>query len=339
MIRGLFETRRLPLLILPALAIWPLPAAAIPDGRYEFSEVHMGMPVRLVLYAGGEAQARQAASSAFARVRALDGMLSDYRVDSEVRRLAARSGEWVPVSEDLMAVVTRAVEIARVTDGAFDPTVGPLVALWREARRTKRLPAEFALADARRRVGWQFVELDRERRAIRLKLKGMQLDLGGIAKGYILQEALRTLGGAGINRALAEAGGDLVVGDAPPGRAGWAIEAPGAAPEFAARAGRLRHEAIATSGPTSQFVEIDGVRYSHVIDPRRGLGVTHDVVARVIAPDAATADALATALSVLGPEGVPAIQARWPTAVIEVSIPSPKTDWERRRVLAGAGTP
>jgi thiamine biosynthesis lipoprotein len=147
----------------------------------------------------------------------------------------------------------------------------------------------------------------------------MRLDLGGVAKGYILDQARAVLASRGIARALIEAGGDLVVGDAPPGREGWTIDTPEATGAFAGRARRLTNAALATSGPSSQFVEIDGVRYSHVIDPRRGLGLTSGLVARVIAPDGATADALATALTVLGPDGVATVTDRFPSAVLSLA--------------------
>ena len=279
----------------------------------------MGMPVRVVLYADTEAEARRAAAAAFARVEALEQIFSDYRAGSEVSQLSARAQEWVPVSGELFALTRRAIEIARLTDGAFDPTVGPLVSLWREARRTKTLPPAATIESARARVGWPLIDLDDHRRAIRLKTEGMRLDFGGIAKGYILQEALRAAAAAGVTRALLEAGGDIVVGDPPPERDGWRIDAQASDKAFADQAGRLRNMAIATSGPTAQFVEIDGVRYSHVIDPRRGLGLTHDVVARVIAADGATADALATAATVLGPDGLQRIKERFPSALVSLS--------------------
>jgi FAD:protein FMN transferase len=278
----------------------------------EFSQVHMGMPVRLVLHAASPDAAHPAAGAAFARIAALDRMMSDYRDDSELRRLDARPLEWIPVSAELFAVLTRAGEIAEATGGAFDPTIAPLVALWRDARKSGRLPDRSRLEAARALVGWRDIHFDSSRRAIRLGRAGMRLDLGGIAKGYILQEALRTLRDHGVTSALLEAGGDIVVGDAPPGRPGWRVETPSASPAFSDRAATLRNEALATSGPTAQFVEIDGVKYSHVIDPRTGLGVTNHVVARVIAGEAATADALATALTVVGPEGADVIARKFP---------------------------
>ena len=146
----------------------------------------------------------------------------------------------------------------------------------------------------------------------------MRLDLGGIAKGYILEEALHTLRSAGVRRALIEAGGDIVVGDAPPDRDGWRIDVTGADREFAARAAKLTNAALATSGPTAQFVEIDGVRYSHVVDPRTGVGLTNHVTAHVIARDGATADALATALTVARAGDVPRLLSRFPGVRVSV---------------------
>lgn len=278
--------------------------AAGAAARYEFSQVHMGLPVRLVLYATSEHRARSAAAAGFARIAALDRMMSDYRPESELRRLESRHGEWTPVSPELFDVLARAIAVARETEGAFDPTVGPLVALWREARRVGRLPSEEDRSAARARVGWQHLQMratsSRDGSAqVRLRRPGMRLDLGGIAKGYILQQGLQVLRDRGHSRALLEAGGDIVAGDAPPGRSGWSVATPGAPPAFQARASSLVRAALATSGPTFQFVDIDGIRYSHVVDPRTGLGVTSPSIARVIAPDGATADALATALTIL----------------------------------------
>ncbi|MDH3498281.1 MAG: FAD:protein FMN transferase [Gemmatimonadota bacterium] len=280
--------------------------------RREFTQVHLGVPVRIVLYAPDDSAARPAARAAFARIAALEDKMSDYRPASELRRLETRPGEWVPVSRNLFAVLARAIEIAGVSDGAFDPTAGPLVALWRETRRTGRLPDAAALDSARALVGWRHLELDSARRAVRLAVPGMRLDLGGIAKGYILDAARAVLAAHGITRVLVEAGGDLVVGDPPPGTAGWRIEVRAADSAFAARAGALANAAVATSGPTEQFVRIDGTRYSHVVDPRTGHALANGVLVTVIAPDGATADGLATALTVLDAEQQGALLARYP---------------------------
>jgi len=291
----------------------------------------MGMPVRVVLYAATEAAAQRAAASAFARIASLDQAMSDYRPDSDITRVARLAPGAVPVSPDVVRVVSRAMAIARATDGAFDPTVGPLVALWRDARATGRLPARAALAAARALTGWRGVELDAARQTVRLAAPGMRLDLGGVAKGYILQAGLEVLQAAGIRAAMLEAGGDIVAGDAPPGRAGWHIEVPDPKKTsgvfFDEKDTRrllgsfelIANSSLATSGPSAQFVVIDGVRYSHVVDPRTGWALTSGYTAHVTHRDAGTADALATAATVVGPRGLARLRAQFPDAQIRLT--------------------
>jgi FAD:protein FMN transferase len=278
---------------------------------FEYAQVHMGMEVRMRCFASTRPLAETAATAAFTRIAALDRMMSDYRPDSELRRLQGNGNAWTPVPPELFEVLQRAVAIARNTDGIFDPTVAPLVRLWRDARSKQRLPEPSAIRAAKVHVGWRHISLDASRRAVRLP-SGLQIDLGGIAKGYILQQALRELRTHGVRSALIEAGGDIVVSDAPPGRSGWRIEAAGASAAFVEWANNLTNAALSTSGPTAQYLEIEGVRYSHVIDPRTGLGLTNNLTARVIAADAATADALATALTVAGSDRWRTILARFP---------------------------
>lgn len=301
-----------------AFGLW-IAALACTESPYrlEYTAVHMGTPVRIVVYGPDSSRARDAVQAAFARIADLDNIMSDYRPRSEVRLLTEQAGVWVAVSEDLFAVLARALEVAAVTDGAFDPTVGPLVALWRESRETGRLPDESALLVARSRVGWRLLSVDSSRRAVRLAVDSMKIDLGGIAKGYILQDALEVLRAKGHGIALIEAGGDVVAGDAPPGAAGWSIDVNGAGGELEARASHLTRAAIATSGNSEQFVEVGGVQYSHVVDPRTGLGLTHQVQVSVIANDGATADAVATAAGVLGPSNQGRLIELFPSVLIE----------------------
>ncbi len=273
--------------------------------RFEFSQVEMAVPLRIVLYAPDESTAKGAARAAFRRFRQLNGVLSDYDPESELRRLCEASGPGkpVPVSEDLWDVLSHAQSLSERSEGAFDVTVGPVVRLWRRARRQRELPSPERLAAARQLVGPQLVRLHPERQAVELLKPGMRLDLGGIAKGYAVDEALAVLRRHGITRALVDAGGDIGLGDPPPNRPGWLI---GVAPlERDSRPSRflwLSGLAIATSGDTWQHVEIDGHRYSHIVDPRTGLGLTDHSSVTVIAPNCITADGLASAVSVLGPE-------------------------------------
>lgn len=277
--------------------------------RFEFKEMHMGMEVRIVLYASDEARARMAARKAFDRIAELENIMSDYRPESELRRLERRTGEWVQVSGELQYVLAFAIDVADRTAGAFDPTVAPLVHLWREARGSGRLPAKQTLESARALVGWKRIEMDISQKFVRLA-PGTRLDLGGIAKGAILQYVLRILDGLGFP-ALVEAGGDIAVSDAPPGEAGWRI-AIGDSTIVVADA------AVSISGPQHQFVEIDGVRYSHVVDPRTGMALTNGYAATVVHPSATVADALATALTVMGPEGLAIVRRHYPDAVVRL---------------------
>ena len=272
--------------------------------RFEFKQVHMGTEFRIVLYAPDEATARKASDAAFARIAQLDGIMSDYKSTSELMQLCKKAGgDPVPVSDDLLAVLTRALEISRLTDGAFDITVGPLVRLWRRARRTMMLPDADELAAARNLVGYQQVQVDAKNHTVRLTAKGILLDLGGIAKGYAAAAALEVLRRQGIRRALVAGGGDIVVGEAPPDAKGWKIgiaplDNPTAKPS---RYLSLINAAVSTSGDTEQYVEIGGKRYSHIVDPKTGLGLTTRMAVTVVNTDGKTSDGLATGLCVLGP--------------------------------------
>src|SRR5438874_4560503 len=306
--------RLVPLALTAAAALFARPAAT-QDVRRQYVELHMGMAVRIIVYAPDDATARRAARAAYARVAELEDVMSDYRPASEVRRLAARAGQTVRVSDDLFVVLARALDLWRRSEGAFDVTVGPFVELWRTARRTGRLPPRAALDSAARRVGSDKVHLDSAARTVRLDVPGLRLDLGGIAKGYILDRALDALRAQGVTRALLEAGGDIVLGDPPPGRRGWRIAIAAGDPIPANRA-------VSTSGDTEQFVIIGGVRYSHVIDPRTGMGLTSRREATVVAPDGVTADGLATALTVLDDERGARLLHSFPQAAARLRRPS-----------------
>src|SRR5207302_797818 len=192
--------------------------------RFEFSQPHMGTLFRIVLYAPDAESARAASDAAFRRIAELDDIMSDYQPASELMQLCARAGgPPVGVSEDLFRVLAAAQDLAERSDGAFDVTVGPVVRLWRRARRRHELPDPDRLAKALELVGYQKVRLDPKARAAQLLKPGMLLDLGGIAKGYAADEALATLKRYGIESALVAGGGDMAVGSPPPGKAGWRI--------------------------------------------------------------------------------------------------------------------
>jgi FAD:protein FMN transferase len=267
----------------------------------------MGTTFRIVLYAPDKDAAKRAADAAFARVGQLDGIMSDYKKDSELMLLCAKFakevGDPVKVGDDLFFVLQKAESLSKQSDGAFDVTVGPVVQLWRLARRTQQLPDAKELAAARERVGYAKVKLDPAKKTVQLTTPGMLLDLGGIAKGYAADEALKLLREKfGIKSALVAAYGDIACGDPPPGEGAWTVEIAPIAKSQKPRTLKLANAAVSTSGDLEQFVEIAGVRYSHVLDPRTGLGLTGRRSVTVVAPNGVTADSMTKAVSVLPPE-------------------------------------
>lgn len=304
----------------PIVAMLALAAAgcAAPLQRFESTRLSMGVQARVVLYVRDGAAADAATAAAFARLDQLEQAMSDYRPDSELSRLAERvRREPVPLSDDLFPVLAAALRIARETDGAYDPTLGPLVALWREARRTGVLPDSARIAGAMDQVGWRHVEIDEAARTARITRDGVRLDLGGIGKGFAAYEVVKLLRSRGARRCLVALAGDIAVGDPPPGRTGWVISiapTPGRGATGHAATVTIADACVSTSGDAEQFVEIGGVRYSHILDPATGLGLTRPIQATVVAPDGAAADALATALCVAGHGRAAAVLARFPGA-------------------------
>jgi thiamine biosynthesis lipoprotein len=279
-------------------------AADPPPSRFEFAENLMGTRFRVVLFAADAATAKRASTAAFRRVADLNGIMSDYAPESELMRLCKKAGgPAVPVSPDLFAVLARAAELSRITDGNFDVTVGPVVRLWRRSRRTRELPADADLAAARALVDYRKITLDPVARTARLAKPGMLIDLGGIAKGYAAEAAQAVLKEHGVTRALVAGGGDIAVSGPPPNKAGWEIGVARAPGEPADGPTLVLHDCgVSTSGDAEQYVEIAGKRYSHIVDPRTGLGLTDSWQVTVIAPDATTSDGMTKVLCVLGPQ-------------------------------------
>ncbi len=295
--------------------------------RFSFERSVMSLPVKLVFYAPDAEAANRAAEAAYRRVLRLNDILSDYDAESELLQLVATAGQGkaVPVSDELWRVLVHAQALAARTGGAFDVTVNPVVRLWRRARREKRLPPPEKMEAARQLVDYRNVRLDPAHKTVELVKKGMRLDLGGVAKGFICDEVLLTLRAHGIPRAMIVAGGDIGLGDPPPGKPGWVIgvgvlepEGPPSQYLCLARCG------VATSGDMFQFVEIGGKRYSHIVDPRTGMPLVDHMTVTVVARDAMTADGLSTAVSVLGPERGLALVDQTPGAAALMLRATPK---------------
>jgi FAD:protein FMN transferase len=283
----------------PVLAADAAPALC----RVHETRRHMGVAWTITVYTADRDQGLRAVGLAHDEIARLEGLLSDYDPESELSRLSAQAPtrEPVSVSDDLWQVLDRAVAWREASGGAFDPTVGPLTKLWRQARRAGVMPRPEKLAAARAAVGPDTLKLHPPTRAVELTEWGMRLDLGGIGMGVAIDRAVALLREQGITSGMVDASGDIAVIGTSPDREGWrvAVAALGKTADDASEL-LLRDAAVTTSGDAFQSVTIDGVRYSHIVDPRTGLGVKGPAAVTVIAQDCTTADALATAASVLG---------------------------------------
>ena len=321
------------------------PSAARPRlSRFEFSATHMGTVFRIVLYAINRDTAAKASADAFNRIARLDATMSDYRASSELMSACREAfNHPVRLSDDLYKILASSLELAEQSGGAFDVTVGPVVRLWRRARRLEALPDPQALAEARALVGYDKLHLEARNRTVKLDREGMLIDLGGIAKGYAADEAMKVLKRHGITQALVAAGGDSVVSRPPPGARGWriGISTADSSASSPARYLWLRDAAVSTSGDEEQFVEIAGVRYSHIVDPRTGVALTGHRSVTVVAARGTAADGLATAVSVMEPKtGLRLVDATGGAAALIVQaqqsgfITFSSKRWRRLRISA-----
>lgn len=298
--------------------------------QFRQTQPHMGVLFEIALYAPDEATAKQGFDAAFARVAELNKVMSDYDLDSELMKLSLSSphDRPQPVSEDLWRVLEKSDAMARASEGAFDITVGPLTRIWRRARRQKEKPTDEEIREAMQAVGWNKVELSPKGRAVRLTHGKMRLDLGGIGQGVAADEALAVLRKMGLPCAMVDASGDIALGDPPPGEKGWRIGiAPLAPKDPPSRFLLLANYAVSTSGDAYQFVEFDGKRYSHIVDPKTGFGLTHRISVTVVARNCTEADALDTAVCVLGiDKGLALVESRAGTAALITVAPEGKAE-------------
>ena len=290
--------------------------------RLEETKPRLGTLVRIVLYTPDSVAGRLALQTAFAEIDRLNAIISDYDPQSELSLLNANPDrDTLKVSSDLMEVLVAAQSIYRNSGGAFDPSIKPCVDYWRTLRRSGKPLRPSHLKRQLQKVGYGALYLDDVRNRLYRGKKGMQLDLGGIGKGFIGDRVIELLARMGIQRALIDLGGDLVAGKAPPGTPGWPIQFP---PRPDCRL-LLHDQALAGSGSTYQYIERHGVRYSHIIDPRSGLGIARPTLAFVLAPNGRMADGWASALTVLGKaDGIDQKAVVWYLADGEQSLASPE---------------
>jgi thiamine biosynthesis lipoprotein ApbE len=260
----------------------------------------LGTFITITAFCSDESATQTTITAAFEEIERVDLLLSIHKTNSETALLnSAAASQPQKISPELHFVLTNALSIARRTDGAFDPTIAPLAQLWGFIWKEYRFPTAEELQRVLPLVDFRKV-LVSTNGTVSFQSPDMSLDFGGIGKGYAVDRAIHVLQEHRITNAMVKAGGDLRVIGAPPGKNGWEVQI-----EDPARQGKratilLREGALSTSGNYENFFEIDGKRYSHIIDPRTGLPVQGVVSCTVIAPTCLESDAYATAFFVLG---------------------------------------
>jgi thiamine biosynthesis lipoprotein len=291
--------------------------------KYSFQQPKMGSPFNIVLYSLDSFSAKEAALHAFRLIDTLNEVYSDYLPESELNRLCSTSGrgEWVKVSETLFDILQKARQAAKYSSGSFDITMSPVIRLWRTARREKRLPSKDSIAAAKSRTGYKLVKLNVINKKVRLLKPDMQLDLGGIAKGETAQRVCDRLRSLGFPYSLIDAGGDIVAGDAPPQSPGWrvGINLP-ESEELMNRRLIMHNNAVTTSGDLYQYLEVNGVRYSHIIDPSSGWALTNSRNVTVISTDGTKADWLTKACSILPLKKALRLISKFPSTEVQIAV-------------------
>ena len=284
---------------------------ATTENQFEFSRIVMGAPCRVVFYAPSEESANESARAVFERLARIEEALSDWMPSSETRQLPSLAAVQTTVGPDLASALSASLHYARMTNGAFDPSIGALTKRWRATRRDGRVPDAAELLTLRARCGWQQLQFDEATHTYAARVPGLELDFGGIGQGIGADAALAVLRDRGVTSALIDLSGDIAVSDAPPGRTGWNIDLDDpwhtklelANAAVTTSGDRFQHMDVAADGGTTTAA--DGgttTRRSHIIDPATGEPLTTRVEVVVVARTGVEADALATALSVMGPE-------------------------------------
>jgi len=279
-----------------------IPHPTYPSNLYKFHQVAMGTVIEITLMGDNEEQANKAALQAFQEVKRIEQLMSPKIESGDVFRINQSSGEErVKVSNETLEVIKKAQEISELSEGEFDITVGPLTELWRKARENKIPPSVEEVERKLGLVNFKNIEVDQEGKVF-LKKKGMAIDLGGVAKGYAVDRAFDVLRSLGHKNLIVNAGGDLRIGglkNTEPWSIG--IQNPREPQKILTRVS-APHKAVATSGDYEKFFIYEGKRYHHILNPKDGSPADGCQSVTIITKDCITADGLATAVFVLGPE-------------------------------------
>lgn len=277
------------------------------EGEVTRMRLVMDTQVTATMYGVEESEGDKIAKEAFNEMERLEGIFSRHIEGSEIERINRAAGrEWVEVSPEVILVLKKALVISRLTEGAFDPTIGPLLELWGfgNGEEEQQSPPSTEIDETLALVNYEKIEIDKEASRVFLAEEGMQLDVGGIAKGFVVDRGQQVIEEAGVKGAFVNAGGDINISGSKPDGEQWkiAVQHPQDQQKMVAHLS-LDQGSVATSGGYQRFFEEDGERYHHIIDPASGWPAKNGVIsATVLGPDTLAADAYSTAVFVLGIE-------------------------------------
>jgi FAD:protein FMN transferase len=321
-----------PLFVAALLASWT--AIAFQDRsplqRHEASRMSMACLYAIEAYGPNAHDLERVVDEALDEVDRIDRLMSHYRAASDVSRVNREAARHpVTVDAELFDFIAEAMRYNRESAGAFDITVGPLMKAWGFFRGDGRVPSDEEIASASRHVGGTHVTLDPAARTIAFDAPGVEIDLGGIAKGYAVDRVVGLFRRRGVAAALISAGGSTIYGlGAPPGRAGWDVEIqdPIESGKTAVTV-QLKNRALSVSGSSEKSFAAGGVTYSHIMDPRTGWPVQGMLGVAVLAPTGTAGDALDNAFFVLGPNAGRAYLRSLPETEVMFFLPSAPRTW------------
>ncbi len=287
------------------LLVW---AAGAAGSESQLQAVHrsrylMGTVFDITVYHISVERAERAAQEAFQKIERLEQVMSHFRPDSDLSRLcAAGAHRPSPVPESLYTIIEQSLHFSRLSQGRFDITVGPLVRLWREAQARGEVPMAEDIRKARSCVGFDQIKLIPPNQ-VELASDCLQLDLGGIGKGYALDRAAEVLAGQGIRRALINAGGSTMLAlGAPPGRAGWPIRLGAGTSARDSLTVILKNNTLSTSRQSRDTLFPERIAWGHIMDPAAGRPLRELLSVSILAPTATASDALSTATILMNRE-------------------------------------
>jgi thiamine biosynthesis lipoprotein len=299
----------------------------------------MACAYAILAYGGDAGELARSVEAAFDEVDRIDRLMSHYKPESPLSRLNREAARGpVAVEPELFDFIAESLRYGRDSGGAFDITVGPLMKAWGFFRGGGRVPSAQELAELRERVGYGHVVLDASAKTIRFDRPGVELDLGGIAKGYAVDRAVAVLRSGGVAAALVSAGGSTVFGlGAPPGRPAWEVGVQDPVdPGAAAFTVRLRDRALSVAGSYEKSFERDGVTYSHIMDPRTARPVQGVLSVAVLSTTGTEGDALDDAFFVKGVEGSKPYVGRLPATEAFFFVARPGGRWKRAHLRGPA---